>query len=195
MTLERKTDRAFRTLEGIVSGILVDSVIDAGEIRQLEIWCDEYRDLCAEHPFCQIVPYIHRILEDGKISADEMETLQWFISQLYQDSVQPGAKPSSGAESGTVAGKAASAAAAEAAADRLNGLLYGIMADGSVNAAELATLRECMRNNKGSTACERYNERFGALFKAVEAVPQDREPTKEEQVLLEGIIRKLIGGR
>lgn len=187
MTIERRTDKAFRTLEGIVSGILVDSIIEASEIEQLNRWCGEYRDLCAEHPFCQIMPYINRVIEDGKISADEMENLQWFVGQLYQDSVQPEAA-AGGAAVDSVAGKAAAAAAAEAATDRLTGLLYGIMADGSVNAAELATLRECFRKNGSTAACER----FGELFQAVEAIPEHREPDAEEQSRLGSLIRKLI---
>jgi hypothetical protein len=188
MTLERKTDRAFRKLEGIVNGILVDSIIEDSEIRQLEMWCSDYRDLCEAHPFNQIVPYINRILAEGRISSEEMETLQWFIGQLYQDSVREDAGLAAG-NTDSVAGRAVAEAAREAAVDRLTGLLCGIMADGSINAAELATLRECMQKNGASENCSR----FGELFRTVETIPENREPTPDEQVQLKKIITTLVG--
>jgi len=188
MTLERKTDRAFRKLEGIVNGILVDSIIEDSEIRQLEMWCSDYRDLCEAHPFNQIVPYINRILAEGRISSEEMETLQWFIGQLYQDSVREDAGLAAG-NTDSVAGRTAAEAAREAAVDRLTGLLCGIMADGSINAAELATLRECMQKNGASENCSR----FGELFRTVETIPENREPTPDEQVQLKKIITTLVG--
>ena len=48
-TTKSETDKAFRTLEGILRGIAIDDIINIREIHELKNWCGSHIDLIDKH--------------------------------------------------------------------------------------------------------------------------------------------------
>lgn len=74
----------FRTLHGILSGIVADKKITEDEIKGLEDWLLDYEDLKQWWPMNEISAMIKDIMEDGRIDKKEHRRL----SEYFHDFVE-----------------------------------------------------------------------------------------------------------
>lgn len=76
-------------LHGMIHGIMADSDISDREIRVLSNWLDANDYLQGTYPFDELNTLLHTILEDGKITEDERNSLLAFCSNVvdFKDSL------------------------------------------------------------------------------------------------------------
>jgi len=71
-----------QTLQGILHGILADNKIDALEIQRLEEWLDNNNHLIGVYPYDEICSLVTAVLQDGKLTIDEINMLRVFFSEF-----------------------------------------------------------------------------------------------------------------
>lgn len=158
--------KAINTLRGIVAGLATDATVDASEIQELTHWCTLHSHLRDRHPFSEILPVVERACEDSIISEDEAKDILWVCSSFadsgaYYDSITSAIQFLSGLVHGIMADSEISDAEIKALQswinandflsgtypfDEINSLLYSIMEDKKVDAAERDTLMAFFSN-------------------------------------------------
>lgn len=68
-----ETTLALQVLEGIISGISCDNIINFSEIQMLEKWLDGNDYLSDVYPYDKICLIVKEVLEDGKLTEEEKE--------------------------------------------------------------------------------------------------------------------------
>lgn len=71
-------------LNGMVHGMMADGKLDDKEIHALRLWLDTNDFLQGCYPFDELTTLVHTILEDGKITTDERNSLLAFMSNLVE---------------------------------------------------------------------------------------------------------------
>ena len=74
----------FRTLHGILSGIVADEKITKDELRGLEDWLLDYEDLQQWWPMNEISSMIKEVLKDGKIDKAEHKRLSEYFNDFVE---------------------------------------------------------------------------------------------------------------
>lgn len=69
-------------LHGIMAGIAADSRITVTELRALSDWMDDHEHLIGCWPFDEVAGLITGVLADGRIDADEHDTLLHFFADV-----------------------------------------------------------------------------------------------------------------
>lgn len=82
MSANRLETKAIHTLMGIVTGIVADGEITAGEIRFLRAWLAEHDDTARAWPGCAIAQQLAYVLDDGVITTEERAHLLCALSEL-----------------------------------------------------------------------------------------------------------------
>ena len=119
--------KAISTLRGIVAGIEADAVIGSAEIAELINWCELRAELRDRHPFSEILPVVERACEDGVVTADEAQDILWLCDNFEDSSRYYNDITSS--------------------IQFLNGLIHGIMADGTLSNSEIDVLKKWVDDN------------------------------------------------
>lgn len=112
--------RLAHELEGILTGIRADGVIDAAESQRLQRWVDVNQPYSHLRPFSELNTHVTRALSDGIVTLDECDDLLFVTQKLttvnpYFDALRSGVQV-------------------------LLGLLAGIVADEQVRPVELKKL-------------------------------------------------------
>jgi NAD-dependent DNA ligase len=112
--------RLAHELEGILTGIAADTVINHSEVQRLRAWVSANEQFADVRPFSELVEHVNRALDDGVLTTDECEDLLWVTRKLttvnpYFDALRGGVQ-------------------------QLMGLLAGVVADQVVNALEVESL-------------------------------------------------------
>lgn len=142
-----KTQKPFNHLKGIIHGISSDGRITRGEFNEMKLWCQAHEGLCEESPFKEFYTEVKEILNGGTMTAEEIFELKT-ITEKYESEL-------SISES------------TEAKIQFLQGICYGILADGEINKYEVQVLKKWLEEN---------------------ATVLDRSPFKEMNALLIAVI-------
>lgn len=142
-----KTQKPFNHLKGIIHGISSDGRITRGEFTEMKLWCQAHEGLCEESPFKEFYTEVKEILNGGTMTAEEIFELKT-ITEKYESEL-------SISES------------TEAKIQFLQGICYGILADGEINKYEVQVLKKWLEEN---------------------ATVLDRSPFKEMNALLIAVI-------
>lgn len=137
-TNKMNLDKAIHTLEGILRGIAIDSIITENEAFELGRWKNENIKLLQSHPFNEILPLIDILLNDGIIRMEEKDDLLWIFSNFQTDSIYYDALTSD--------------------IQRLHGLLHGILADGILSDLEIRNLYKWVIENEHLKGCFPFDE-------------------------------------
>lgn len=78
--------RSCESLLGICQGILADGVLNANELRFLELWLREHAEISEVWPGCVVQSRISDVLSDGKTSAEELKQLASVLQSLVGES-------------------------------------------------------------------------------------------------------------
>jgi hypothetical protein len=159
-TAKMEIDKAYHTLEGILTGINIDNEITPTEIEQLNHWCAEYNDRLNLSPYNETIYLVRLALEDNTITPDEYEDLLWACNNVR--------KPN----------KYWNAITADL--QKLYGILHGILSDNIITKEELEGLSEWIEDRPDMIGVYPYDEIATLLFTVLE----DGKVTTEEQNLL-----------
>lgn len=160
--------KAINTLRGLVSGISADGAMSEAEGDELANWLILQRWLDNRHPFSELIPMVEAAIADGVLSADEREDILWLCSSFttngdYYDVITSGVQ-------------------------FLNGLCYGMLADGELSDNEIKTLQTWLNNNDFLKGVYPYDE----LDALVTASLADGSVSADERNILKAFIGNLI---
>jgi len=167
-TKRQRVDRAVHTLDGILKGIAIDGKLLPAECRELTNWCDDQRELVAQHPFTELVPRVRAALADGTIAPEEQADLLWLCSNLSSGSIYYDV--------------------VTADVQVLHGILHGILADGVITHEEAKGLREWTDTNAHLRGTYPFDE-LDSLFTTV---LRDGKVDAQEQSLLKEFFEDFI---
>ncbi len=161
-TKKQRIDKAVHTLTGLLRGVALDDELNAAEIAEIVNWTNDHRDLVARHPFCELIPTLDRMMEDGVIDPDEQEDLLWLCKNLTPDSNY----------------------FSEITHDiqQLHGILHGILADDVISTEEVTKLREWIEENEQMKGTYPYDELDSLLLEVL----KDGKVDAKEEALLKG---------
>ena len=114
--------RLAHELEGILTGIAADGLINADETARLRAWLDENAQFVDISPFSGLVEHLQRALADGVLTYEESQDLlfvtrRYTTSNVHFDAIRGGLTA-------------------------LMGLLTGVSADRAINEHEVAALSD-----------------------------------------------------
>lgn len=167
-TGKSESDKAFKTLEGILTGISLDNKIEKQEINELRQWCGAHIGLINRRPFNEAIPMIMNIIEDNEVDEDELNDLLWF--------------------SKTLAGKNIYYDVVTSDIQILHGILHGILSDNIITKAEIEELKKWMNENRHLQGTFPYDE----ITALVNYVLEDNKLDKSEVDLLKAFFSDFI---
>ncbi len=133
-----RLDKAMHELEGIVQGIVADDKVNDREVAGLISWIGRHIEFAKHHPFNEVIPTLQTIVADGQVDDEERADLLWLCNKFsteenYYNSVTSDMQ-------------------------RLQGVLAGVMADGTINETELSTLNSWLYAHEHLRSCWPYDE-------------------------------------
>lgn len=152
-----KTQKPFNHLKGIIHGISSDGRITRGEFTEMKLWCQAHEGLCVESPFKEFYTEVKEILNGGTMTAEEIFELKT-ITKKYESEL-------SISES------------TEAKIQFLQGICYGILADGEINKYEVQVLKKWLEEN--ATVLDRSP--FKEMHRLLIAIMDDGKVDIEEE--------------
>ncbi|OGF58919.1 MAG: NAD-dependent DNA ligase, partial [Candidatus Fischerbacteria bacterium RBG_13_37_8] len=159
-TLKSEIDKAIHTLEGILKGILFDSIINKDEIDEIKTWCGKYYDLANRQPFKDLYHLLLSSIKDNKITEEEYNDLKWFCNKVNTGSVYYDIITSD--------------------IQRLEGIIHGILADGKINNDEIKSLEKWLFENEQLNSNYPYDE----ICSLVVGILTDGKIDEEEEKIL-----------
>lgn len=160
-TSKARLDKAINSLLGILEGIAIDSLLNDQETGYLATWLIEHQEYASRHPFNELLPVVGRALDDSIISAEEHEEVTWLCekfrsAEYYSENV--------------------------ADLQRLQAILVGIAADGTITEEELNGLSEWLTEHEHLKSCYPYDEVDSLI---VSALADQKIDPREHKDLLE----------
>lgn len=160
-TAPARLDKAINVLIGILQGISADNEINGDEIKLIDCWINDHKDLKNRHPFSDIFQIIDLALANRVISDSERDDLIWLCNRLrsteYYDEIT-------------------------ADIQQLHGFINGIVADGIISETELHSLRKWMSEREHLCQTYPYDE-VSALISIVLA--DGKISDSEHEMLME----------
>lgn len=159
-TKKSELDKAFHTLEGLLKGISIDNTINEKEIKELLSWCDYYGDLLKNDSVNDVIKVIKNSIEDGILEESEKKDILWLCNNfktgnIYYDCITSNIQ-------------------------KLQGILYGILADGIIKDSEIFELKKWLSNNDQLTGTYPYDE----IYSIITAVLADGHIDENERNIL-----------
>ncbi len=148
------------SLEGILRGIAIDELVNNRELSALTSWIGEHLQYSNRHPFNEVISRLQTVLSDGIVNEDEIADVIWLCNKFRTEDIF--------------------FSRVTADMQRLQGILGGIAADGTISVQELRGLQEWMSENEHLKSCWPYDE-LESLMLAVLA--DGRIDEKEEKSL------------
>jgi len=167
-TTKSETDKAFRTLEGILRGIAFDKNINIREIHELKNWCGSHINLINKHPFNEAIPMIMNFIDDNEMDQEEYEDLIWLTESITGNSIYYNA----------ITGDL----------QVLQGIIHGILADNIITENEVRSLNQWITSNNQLSGTFPYDE----LSSLLNNILADNKITTEEIKILKAFFSDFI---
>lgn len=160
---------AFNNLKGLIEGIAADGRVSSNEFQTLKSWCQTHQQLAGEKEvFGLFHGKISKIVSDGRVTAEEIEEMRQILRKYeYYFNLSVDLK---------------------ADLHFLQGICYGIMADGDINKYELHMLKKWLSDN----APIKNTMPFSEIYAIIEAVLEDGKIDDEEYKRLQNYFREFI---
>ncbi|MFC5624289.1 hypothetical protein [Algoriphagus winogradskyi] len=154
-----QTQVAFHNLNGLVNGIAMDGRITRNEYEALKAWCQTHEGLCTQEPFDSFYKEISAKVRIGTVGAEEIYELKEILEK-HAPNFEETDKT-------------------KADLHFLQGVCYGIMADGDINKYEIEMLKKWMDENDHLSASYPFNEIHEVVENAIEKGKIDSEEYKD----------------
>lgn len=140
-TKKAELHKSIMTLMGLITGVAADAIVNAAEAAELENWCTLHEPLLDRHPYNELIPMIHAAIADGVILEDELADILWLCERLTDDTED-----------------SLYYDLVTASIQNLQGVLYGILADGEVKDNEIKALQIWLQANDYLTGTYPFDE-------------------------------------
>ena len=152
----QRLDKEIHTIGGLLCGIAIDGVVTDSEIAALRAWIHENITFQNRHPFNEIIPALEEALSDDVLDEEEIEDILWLCESLTKDD------------------RFFSQVTSDM--QRLQAIMGGIIADGSVTKEELTGLSSWMEEHQHLRSCWPYDEIESVIMSVLsDGVIDDRE--------------------
>lgn len=160
--------KALNILEGMIRGMTIDGRINSAEMAELQNWLFLHKDLLKHLGFDDLLTILEESLQDKTLSAEEKADILWLCSRytannIYQDFIINDIQ-------------------------KLQGLLYGIMADNRIDLPEVEQLGKWLAEHTYLKGVYPYDE----LYSIIRSVLADKQLDLEEQALLKVYFSEFI---
>lgn len=150
-----QTQIAFHNLNGLINGIAMDGHISKSEYDALKSWCQTHHGLCSIDEFNSFYQEIKDKIQGGVLGSEEIIELKEIIAKYSPHFAE--------------------ADQTKADLHFLQGVCYGIMADGDINKYELNLLQKWLNDNDHLKDIYPFDEITAVVKKAIEAGKLDQE--------------------
>jgi len=136
-TSKARLDKAINSMLGILEGITIDDLLNQKETGYLATWLIDHEEYAGRHPFNELLPVVAKSIQDNILSTEEHEELVWLCEKFKSTEYY-----------------------SENTADlqRLQSILVGIAADGTITEQELDGLSDWLSDHKHLRSCYPYDE-------------------------------------
>jgi len=139
---------AYHNLDGLINGIALDGIITKSEFDALKSWCQTHTEISDVDPFKSFHNEIIGIIKDGVLGSEEIHEIKDIL--------------------GKYAPKFEEKDKTKAELHFLQGLCYGIMADGDINKYELSLLQKWLNDNSHLGETYPFDEITAVVKKVIE---------------------------
>lgn len=165
---KNEVDKALNTLQGIINGIAIDSVINIQEVKELDYWFELNRHFLNRPPFSDIVRLLEEAFTNNVFTIDEKADMIWvcnnyFSQSTYHDLITYDIQI-------------------------LHGILHGILADNTITLKEIQKLDEWLIVNNYLTGVYPYDE----LCSLLTVVLKDGQLNEQERNMLKVFFSEFI---
>lgn len=167
-TAKAENDKAINSLKGILQGINLDREVNVAELRELDNWAAKYSSLIHREPFQEFISIIRETLRSDLPKVEAIEDMYW-LCQKYE-----------------VGNEYYNAVTAEL--QELQGICYGVLADGVIRDQEIIELEKWIDSNKHLSSYYPYDELRTVLFKIL----KDGVVDHEEKILLKAYFSQFV---
>lgn len=143
-----QTQVAFHNLNGLIRGIAIDGRITKGEFDALKSWCQTHKELSEVDSFKSLHNEIIEKIKDGVLGSEEIHEITDILNR-YAPRFEEKDKT-------------------KADLHFLQGLCFGIMADGDINKYELNHLQKWLDDNHHLSDTYPFKEITAVVKKVVE---------------------------
>lgn len=161
-------EKSLHTLMGLMRGIKIDHELNVLEVEELQHWVTLQMPYRNRSPYNEIIPRVLEYLEDGILSADEVEDIDWLCNQYlninpYFDTITRDIQI-------------------------LHGMLHGILSDNVITEEELSGLKSWMNDHDHLETVYPYDE----IYSVISAIMQDHVIDDQEQQILRAVFSEFI---
>lgn len=161
--------KSLNILKGIISGIIIDGVVNESELNEIKMWVNEQKRYINFHPFSELLPLVQEALSDGVLEQDEIDDILWFLNKATEENQFYDLITSD--------------------LQVLHGILHGILADSVVEENEIKSLSLWMEEAEHLKGCYPYDEIYSLLLDVL----RDGKVDKDEQELLKAFFIEFVG--
>lgn len=163
-------DKTMNTFEGILTGISIDHEMGSDEVAALLQWCVDNQVLANKKPYDELFEHVFAAIEDNVLTEDEKEDLLWLCRRLRGDGIYYDYLTRD--------------------MQVLQGILYGILADGKITKEELDGLQDWLYDNDQLASYYPYDE----ICTLVNQVLKDGVVSPDEEQLLKVFFSQFTTG-
>lgn len=167
-TTKAEIDKSMHTLDGILKGIAIDSIVNVTELTEVLDWYEEHSHFVKVHPYSEIIPLIGQALKDGVLDPEEIRDILWVCNNFQTDSLYYDIITTD--------------------IQKLQGILHGILADNQITKEEIIGLKTWLNDNEHLASIYPYDE----VYSLITGVLADGCITDEERNLLKAFFSEFI---
>lgn len=140
---KKEIEKSMNTLEGLLTGILIDGELNITELTELNYWLSVNQQFADVDPFSQIIPKVELMVQEKMLDNEWIEDIVWLCNQYrgnkqYLDLIT-------------------------ADIQRLHGIIHGILSDNQITNEEIYRLQDWMDENTHLSSNYPYDELYALL--------------------------------
>ncbi len=167
-TSRSEADKALNSLNGLLTGIAIDNVVEDQELKELDVWCQTHKDLVNRNPFREFMITIQNAIIAPANRLELIEDLKWLIQKYENDSFYY--------------------TAVTYEVQVLQGICHGILADGKVSDDEIMELNTWLNDHEVLATYYPYDE----LKSMVLSILSDGKIEEEESIRLTALMNEFV---
>lgn len=163
--------KALNSLAGLLSGVAADGCVTEAESDEVKNWYSLHEHLVNIHPFSELLPALKLAFADDSLDIEEVEGALWLCRKFLD--VKQGKLYFDYATS---------------AIQQLEGMLYGIITDGTITDEEILKLNEWLNLHDDLSGIYPFDEVYSLLL----AAKQDGVISEDERNMLKAFFATFV---
>ncbi|MBW4359333.1 BRCT domain-containing protein [Flavobacterium taihuense] len=167
-TAKSQADKAISSLKGILLGISLDKVINEKELNELMKWVIAHDSLINRNPFNEFMTVIKETISNKIPPSETIEDLYWLCQKYESDNYYYNAVTTD--------------------LQTLQGLCYGILADGIISNKEIFDLNSWLEENEHLNTYYPYDE----IRSLIVSILSDNRIDEDERIVLKAYFNQFV---